>query len=173
MALNNSNLKTRRKKDGTPSKGYYTTQNPSKYIGIMPISYKSSWEFAFCRFCDINDKVVKWSSESLEIPYKLTNKIGQTENHRYYPDFYLEMISHTDKEKYDRLVIEIKPKHETLPPIQPIRQTLKMLENYEYSLNTFKKNIHKWAHTKEWCAKHNLKFIIITEDDLKKKGLIS
>jgi hypothetical protein len=148
-------------------------QNPDKYLGNpKEVIYRSSWEHAFCKFCDLNDKVRRWSAESLQIPYQITNNIGQTETHRYYPDFYLEMVANNDKEKYERLVIEIKPKSETEPPNQPKTHTLKMLENYEYSLITYKKNLHKWAYTKEWCERRNIKFIIITEIDLKKKGLI-
>lgn len=128
--------------------------------------------FFFCKWCDSNDKVLKWSSESLEISYQITNNIGKIENHRYYPDFYVEMINN-DPEKYDRFVIEIKPKSEIQQPSPPKRQTLKMLENYEYALKTYKKNIHKWAFAKEWCERKGLKFIIITEDDLKKRGLIT
>ena len=67
MGLNRARVNTQRKKDGSPSKGSYLIQNVEKYIGITPILYRSSWEFAFCRFCDMNDKVVKWSCESLEI----------------------------------------------------------------------------------------------------------
>jgi len=167
MARNRSSIGNKRYKQGK-----YLPQNLNKYIGQIPILYRSSWEFAFCKFCDMNDNVVKWSSESLEIPYQITNNIGQTETHRYYPDFYLEMVNSSDPEKHDRLIIEIKPKRETEAPSQPKTQTLKMLENYEYSLKTYKKNLHKWAYTKEWCEKRNLKFIIITEDDLKKRGLI-
>ena len=78
-----------------------------------------------------------------------------------------------DPEKYDRFVIEIKPKSEIQQPSPPKRQTLKMLENYEYALKTYKKNIHKWEFAKAWCERKGLKFIIITEDDLKKRGLIT
>jgi hypothetical protein len=171
MAFNRGKIKFQRKKDGTPSKGMYSPQNPIKYIGHLPILYRSSWEFAFCKFCDLNEKVIKWSAESLEIPYQITNKLMQVENHRYYPDFYVEMV--TDQiDRYDRLVIEIKPKHETILPIEQTTQSLKMLENYEYALKTYKKNLHKWAFSKDWCERHGLKFIIITEDDLRKKGLI-
>jgi hypothetical protein len=153
--------------------GLYLLQYPEKYLGNpRDVKYRSSWEYAFCKFCDINEKVRKWSAEGLEIPYKITNDKQEIETHRYYPDFYLEMITNGDLEKYDRLVIEIKPKTEVNPPKAPVKQTLKMLENYEYSLRTYKKNLHKWAFTKEWCEKRNLKFIIITEDDLRKRGLI-
>jgi len=153
--------------------GKYILQNIDKYLGNPTnIQYLSSWEFAFCKFCDLNDNVRKWSSEEIEIPYHISNDIGQTEIHRYYPDFYIEMIKNGDPEFYDRLIIEIKPKTETLPPKKPTKQTLKLLESYEYSLRTYKKNLHKWAYAKEWCERRNMKFIIITEDDLKKRGLI-
>jgi hypothetical protein len=153
--------------------GTYVLQNTEKYLGDpSKIFYRSSWELAFCRFCDMNDKIRKWSSEQIEIPYHISNGIGQTEIHRYYPDFYMEMVRDGDKEFYDRVIVEIKPKRSTYPPNPPKKKTLKMLENYEYSLKTYKKDIHKWAYAKEWCKKRNLKFIIITEDDLKKRGLI-
>lgn len=171
MGLNRAKVITQRKKDGSPSKGAYILQNKEKYIGLLPILYRSSWEFAFCRFCDLNDKVVKWSCESLEIPYKTTNSKGQVENHRYYPDFYVEMTAN-EPDKYQKLVIEIKPKHETQFPIKQKTQSLKKMENYQYALMTYKKNLHKWTFTKEWCERRGLKYVIITEDDLKKKGLI-
>ena len=165
MAINRAKLGNKKYKQGN-----YLLQNPNKYIGQIPVKYRSSWEQAFCKFCDLNDKVIKWSAEFLEIPYQIVNN-GQTETHRYYPDFYVEMKGN-DIEKYDRFVIEIKPKHELESPIQPVKQTLKMLENYEYSLKMFKKNLHKWAFTKEWRERRGLKFKIITEDDLKKYKLI-
>ena len=171
MGLNRAYTKATRKKDGSPSKGTFLLTNPDKYIGHLPVSYRSSWEFAFCRFCDMNLNVVKWSSEGLEIQYKITNDIGQIETHRYYPDFYVEMTTN-DPEKYERLLIEIKPKHETELPIPQKKQTLKILENYEYALRQYKKNLQKWAFTKDWCEKRNIKFVIITELDLKKRGLI-
>jgi hypothetical protein len=174
MSQNRTPLGNRRTKDNKNKykQGKYYLLNPEKYIGHPPILYRSSWEYAFCKFCDTNEKVKKWSSEGLEIKYQITNNNYELETHRYYPDFYLEMIQNGDPEKYDRIIVEIKPKSETEPPKPPKRQTLKMLENYEYSLNTYRKNLHKWAFTKEWCEKRGIKFIIITEDDLIKKGLI-
>lgn len=167
MSRNRSKIGNRRYKQGK-----YLLQNPDKYIGQTPVLYRSSWEFAFCKFCDLNEKVKRWSAEGLEIPYQIKNNNDQIENHRYYPDFYLEMIKNGDSEAYERFLIEIKPKAETEVPAKPKKHTLKMLENYEYALKTHKKNLHKWAFTREWCAKRGIKFIIITEDDLKKKGLI-
>ena len=169
MSMNRSQIS----KHSKYKQGNYLLQNPNKYIGSLPVVYRSSWEFAFCKFCDMNQNVIKWSAEGLEIPYKIANnKTQKVENHRYYPDFYVETVNNNDKETYNRMVIEIKPKSETEPPVQSKRQTLKMLENFEYAQITYKKNLHKWAYTKEWCEKRNLHFKIITEDWLKDKGLI-
>lgn len=167
MSRNRSRITNRKYRQGK-----YLLQNSDKYIGTLPILYRSSWEFAFCKWCDTNEKVKRWSAEGLEIPYQILNKEQKLENHRYYPDFYVEMTQNDDLEKYERYLIEIKPKSETQPPKQPQKQTLKMLENYEYALKTYRKNLHKWAFTKEWCERRNIKFVIITEDDLKKRGMI-
>jgi len=168
MSRNRSQISNRKYKQGN-----YLVQNPEKYIGSYPIVYRSSWEFAFCRFCDINQNVKKWSAEGIEIPYQIVNnKTQMLETHRYYPDFYIETINANDPETYNRLVVEIKPKSETEMPVPPKKQTLKMLENFEYAQMTYKKNLHKWAHTKDWCEKRNLHFKIITEDWLRSKGLI-
>lgn len=167
MSRNRAKLGNRKYKQGK-----YLVQNPQKYIGTTPVLYRSSWEYAFCKFCDMNENVIRWSAESLEIPYQITNGLGQIENHRYYPDFYVETIDPNNSETHNRLIIEIKPKSETSYPTPPKRQTLKMLENYEYSLKMFKKNLHKWSYTKEWCERRNLIFKIITEEWLKEKGLI-
>lgn len=168
MSRNKAKVGNKRYKQGK-----YILQNHEKYIGDPTnIIYRSSWEFFFAKFCDLNDKIKKWSCENIAIPYHISNDIGQTEIHRYYPDFYMEMIKNGDPEFYDRLIIELKPKSELSPPKKPAKQTLKMLENYEYSLRTYKKNLHKWAYAKEWCNRRNIKFVIITEDVLKNKGLI-
>src|SRR5574344_1296709 len=105
MSLNPGKLGNVRNKNGKNKykQGHYIPQNIEKYIGHTPISYRSSWEFAFCKFCDMNEKIVKWSTESVIITYQMVNKIGQTETHRYIPDFWGEMISPDDPEKYDRM----------------------------------------------------------------------
>jgi len=170
MSYNRSNIGNSK---GKYRQGYYILMNPNKYLGDpTKIVYRSSWELAFNKFCDSNESIIKWSAENIAIPYQITNDIGQVEVHRYYPDYYIEMITAGNKEKYDRLVVEIKPVAELSLPKKPKGQTLKMLENYEYSLRTFKKNLHKWAYAKEWCERRQLKFLIITDDFLREKGLI-
>ena len=68
MAINRAKLGNKKYKQGN-----YLLQNPNKYIGQIPVKYRSSWEQAFCKFCDLNDKVIKWSAEFLEIPYQIVN----------------------------------------------------------------------------------------------------
>lgn len=174
MSLNPAPLGNKKNKKGQNKyhQGKFFPQNSMKYIGNTPILYRSSWEFAFCKWCDMNDKVNKWSTESLEIPYQLVNGSGNIENHRYLPDFYVEMTTN-EQDKYERLIIELKPLKETIAPTQPIKQTQKILENYYYSVQSFKKNLFKWHFAKDWCEKRHMKFVIVTEEDLKKRGIIT
>ena len=78
------------------NQGYYNPQYPEKYIGPTPIIYRSSWEHKFMIWCDKNDKVLKWSSEPVEIKYwfRKTNKA-----HTYYPDFYFKQLQQDGSEK--------------------------------------------------------------------------
>lgn len=154
------------------NQGYFVPQNPKKYVGQTPIQYRSSWEKAFCVWCDLNEKVAKWSTESIVIPYQLSNPDGKIENHRYLPDFYVELICPNDPEKYDRMVIEIKPVKDTMIPQPPKKETMKMFENYAYAMKTYKINLYKWAHAKDWCERRHMKFVIITENDLISRGII-
>ena len=52
------------------AQGKYTLKNPEKYVGGRNPTYRSSWEFAFMRFCDMNENVSKWASEAVKIPYR-------------------------------------------------------------------------------------------------------
>ena len=67
--------------------GTYTVMNQSKYAGKGAPKFRSGWELAFMRFCDSNDHIITWSSESLAIPYRnpMTGKPT-----RYIPDFLIQ-----------------------------------------------------------------------------------
>ena len=67
--------------------GQYKPVNPMKYNGKVPIIYRSSWELRLCKFFDNNENVIKWTSESVVVPYY--NPITQR-THRYFPDFTVE-----------------------------------------------------------------------------------
>jgi len=149
--------------------GFYHPQNPHKYIGDPTnIKFRSSWEYAFCTFLDMNEKIIKWSCEQPVITYQdLRNKV-----HRYFPDFYYEILRNGDPQDYKKVIVELKPESELLPPKKPINESGKSLENYEYAVRTHIKNKLKWSASIEYAEKHGAEFIIITERHLKERGLL-
>ena len=89
------------------AQGRYSMKHPDKYLGNKTPLYRSSWEFAFMKFCDESPSVSKWASEAVKIPYKnpLTGKMTV-----YVPDF---MIQYTDaKGKQHAELIEVKPENQ-------------------------------------------------------------
>ena len=149
--------------------GLYTLIHPEKYIGNpLDIKFRSSWEGAFCRYLDTNDKIIKWGCEQPIITYSdLRGKV-----HRYFPDFYYEMLKNGDPSDLARVIVEIKPAVELEPPVKPKNETGKALENYEYAVRTHIKNKLKWSAASEYAQKTGMEYVIITENRLIKEGLI-
>ena len=84
------------------AQGSYDVINRAKYVGKGTPRYRSGWELSFMRFCDTNDHILQWASESIAIPYKhpLTGKMTQ-----YIPDF---LITYRSKmSSRDRAVVAI------------------------------------------------------------------
>ena len=139
-------------------KGKYKPTYPEKYLGDPTnINYRSLWERKFCKYCDLNDSIIKWSSEEITIPYRspIDNRI-----HRYFPDFYIKYRDSDGKIKNS--LIEIKPLKQTIPPVKPSRQTKKYLyEAYEYA-----KNQAKWKVAREFCEDRQWEFKVLTENEL-------
>lgn len=135
--------------------GAYTVMNPGKYAGKGVPKYRSGWELAFMRFCDSNDHIISWSSESLQIPYRnpLTGKPT-----RYVPDFLIQY-----RNKHNQVVtelIEIKPKKQSvLESKASNRDRAIVAVNYA-----------KWAAAQAWCKRNGLTFRVITEDDIFRQG---
>ena len=67
--------------------------------------------------------------------------------HRYYPDYYVEMVDGTKK------VVEIKPYNQTKKPIN---------ENC-WAAKEYAKNMCKWKAAKEFCDAKGYRFQILTE----------
>ena len=139
-------------------KGKYKPTYPEKYLGDPTnIIYRSLWERKFCKYCDLNDSIIKWASEEITIPYlsPIDNRI-----HRYFPDFYIKYRDSDGKIKNS--LIEIKPLKQTIPPVKPSRQTKKYLyEAYEYA-----KNQAKWKVAREFCEDRQWEFKVLTENEL-------
>ena len=139
-------------------KGKYKPTYPEKYLGDPTnIIYRSLWERKFCKYCDLNDSIIKWASEEITIPYRspIDNRI-----HRYFPDFYIKYRDSNGAIKNS--LIEIKPLKQTIPPVKPNRQTKKYLyEAYEYA-----KNQAKWKVAREFCEDRQWEFKVLTENEL-------
>jgi hypothetical protein len=106
---------------------------------------------------DRNPDIISWASEELIIPY-----ISPVDNrqHRYFPDFLVKMKTREGKTK--TVLIEVKPKYQTQPPIQKKRIT----KQYINEVATWGVNQSKWKAANEYCLDRGWEFLIITEDHL-------
>lgn len=139
--------------------GRYKVQNPSKYKGDHTrVVYRSLWEKACFKWCDRNDKVKKWSSEETVIPYFYE---VDKRYHRYFVDLTIVF------ENNETWLIEIKPKGQTRPPVYKGRKTKRYIsESIE-----FVKNQNKWKAATEYASDRGWKFVVWTEDTLRKLGI--
>lgn len=138
------------------AQGKFTPTNPEKYIGNRNPTYRSSWEWAFMRFCDNNPAIQKWASEAINIPYRDPFTGRQT---IYVPDFF---IQYTDKVgKVHVELIEVKPQNQTLYE--------KVGRNRNNKIQ-YAKNIVKWQAAQAWCRAKGIKFRVLNEQDLFHNG---
>ena len=117
-----------------------------------PIIYRSSYEKIFIQWLENNSKVKSWASECMAIPY--VNKLDG-ESHHYYPDFFVIM------ENGDQVLIEIKPKNQTVPPKT-------QFDPNGYAWKEYIRNRSKWAAAMEFCQKNGLLFKILTEETISR-----
>jgi hypothetical protein len=138
------------------AQGVYTPKNPEKYIGNHMPRYRSGWEFTFMQFCDNNNAVLKWASESLIIPY-IHPLTGKRTN--YIPDFFVVYQNKFGKQLAE--VVEIKPKKQSLIE----SRTASARDRAVVAINHA-----KWASAKAYCKQYGFTFRVITEDDLFRNG---
>ena len=137
------------------AQGVYKVQNVQKYVGNGSPRYRSGWELAFMRFCDSNDNIIQWASESIRIPYKhpLTGKLTN-----YVPDFFITY--RTKNNKVCAEVIEIKPKKQSV-----IEGKMSQRDRAVVAVN-----YAKWDSAQKWCQRQGIVFRVITEDDIFLNG---
>jgi hypothetical protein len=137
------------------AQGIYEVKNPAKYVGLGKPRYRSSWEMAFMAFCDSNDNIIQWASESVRIPYRnpLTGK--QTV---YVPDF---LVVYRDKNnRTNAELIEIKPSTQSsLTEARGRRDQAAVIVNQA-----------KWQAASQWCQRAGVQFRVITERDMFHNG---
>ena len=142
-------------------KGKFKPQNPHKYIGDPTnIIYRSSWEVILMDYLDKHQNIKRWSSEEIIIPY-FSPIDGK--KHRYFPDFFVEQ----EKEgKIEKILIEIKPKKQTVPPTKSLSPTGKITKSYLNEVKNWGINQAKWNSAIAYCNSKGWKFAVMTEDHL-------
>ena len=138
------------------AQGRYTLKHPDKYVGRKTPLYRSSWEFAFMKFCDENPNVAKWASESIRIPYKNPLKGRHS---IYVPDFFIAYSDRKGKQRAE--LIEVKPENQS------------MRENVGKSRHNqaqYIQNMAKWEAARAWCKQKGLYFRVISEKDIFHQG---
>jgi len=138
------------------AQGKYTLKNPEKYIGGRTPTYRSSWEFAFCRMCDTNENISKWASESIRIPYRhpFTGKYTI-----YVPDFFIVYGDRTGKQHVE--LIEVKPANHTFK---------EQLGRSQANKAHYVVNQAKWAAARQYCKQKGMYFRVVNEQDIFHQG---
>jgi hypothetical protein len=138
--------------------GYYQPKNEDKYTGdLKKVIYRSSWELTFMNFLDNNPSITRWCSEPFPIPY-VKPTTGRV--HRYYPDFFVE---YEDKDgNVKKELIEVKPLMQTRRTRSKNPKT-RLYEDIMYAIN-----IAKWKAAQQFCDDNDIKFRILTENEIYK-----
>ena len=146
-----------------PHQGKFHPSQPQKYAGNAEnIVYRSGLEFRMMRYFDATNAVVKWSSEEIIIPYIRPDDRLQ---HRYYPDFFIQVRQKDGKMKH--VLIEVKPSKQCAPPAAP--KTKRQHARFLNEALTYAVNEAKWNAAREWCAKCGAEFLILTETEIEGK----
>ena len=140
-------------------KGKFKVKNPQKYIGDSTnVIYRSLMELNFMKWCERSEKVLKWNSEEVVIPYISPM---DKKRHRYFPDFLIQ----TNK---GWTLIEVKPLVQTKPPKKILieKVTLKKKRRYVKAVKTWLVNEAKWNAAKKVCEVNGWKWSIMSEKHL-------
>lgn len=137
------------------AQGSYQIVNADKYVGKGTPRYRSGWEHAFMRFCDSNEHILQWASESISIPYR--NPITGKQS-IYIPDFLITYRTRTNQVVAE--LIEIKPKKQSIVESKAsARDRAIVAVNYA-----------KWDAATKWARRNGLTFRVINEDQIFRNG---
>lgn len=136
---------------------FYKPVNAQKYIGNGMPFYRSGMELKFMRWCDKNPNVLKWSSESVIVPYvsPIDHRV-----HRYFIDNAVVIKEGNVVKKY---LVEVKPESQTKPPSKHgnKKESTILYENATWLINN-----SKWEAAKKYAQSIGYEFLIITEKHL-------
>jgi hypothetical protein len=149
--------------------GRFKPQNPGKYKGDPTnIRWRSLWELKVMRRFDEHPDIVEWQSEEIAIPY-LNPVKGKTS--RYFPDFVIK--KRIGENKYQKIMIEVKPKKQTMPP-DPAKKhntpTGRVSRRFLNEAATYAINEAKWKAAQRYCQERGWIFTIMTETEINPLG---
>ena len=139
------------------NQGLFKPKNPQKYKGDPTnIVYRSGWELRLMSYFDLHGDVIWWASEERIIPYRspVDNRV-----HRYFPDFLVHLK--TRDGKHETVLVEVKPKAQTVPPKQTVKS-----KRYINEVMTWGVNQAKWKAAEDYCKDRGWRFQIFTEDHI-------
>lgn len=141
---------------GRFAQGKFETKNPGKYVGRRTPTYRSSWEFAFMKFCDENPSIQAWASEAVKIPFRspLTGKMTI-----YVPDFFIQYKTKKGKNMVE--LIEVKPDNQV---------TMESAGKSKHNQLAVALNMAKWEAARAYCKSKGLNFRVVTEKDMFHNG---
>jgi len=144
--------------------GFYTIQNPAKYMGdSSQIIYRSSLEYKFCLICDMSDSIIKWTSEPSEFNIQYFNPF-KSKMSLYVPDYFIKVKKQDQISKY---LIEVKP-------IQMMGLTPEDLSNNTKSGKQKVMNVilnrAKIKAAISFCQAHDIRYLMLTEKFFEKFG---
>jgi hypothetical protein len=137
------------------NQGVFEPENPEKYVGTYPITYRSAWELTFMNLCDKHPYVEQWASESIKIPYE-DPFTGKARN--YIPDFFITYCDANGAQHVE--LIEIKPLSQSIPEAARTRN----------DMDAITLNEAKWAAANAWCRGNGIRFRILTEKQLYRQA---
>jgi len=144
------------------SQGFFNPRNPHKYDGNHTnIVFRSSWEMAVMKWCDLNPSVLSWSSEEIIVPYYFD---VDEKWHRYFVDFKVKIrtTSHGDV----IYLIEVKPYDQVQRPKESKARTQKARARYQSECEEWIKNQKKWEAATQYAQERGWKFQVLTEREL-------
>ena len=137
------------------AQGKYTLKYPEKYVGRKTPTYRSSWEFAFMKFCDENPAIQAWASEAVKIPYR--NPL--TGRHTIYvPDFFIQYKTKKGKNMVE--LIEVKPDNQV---------TMETAGKSDIIQAHVALNMAKWKR-QDHAKFKGIGFRVVTEKDMFHQG---
>ena len=141
-------------------KGIYKVRHPEMYKGdVSKVEYRSNWEKQCFIWLDGNSQVEWWASEEFVVPYYYD---VDKKMHRYFVDLSIKWKSGK------LMLVEVKPKKQTVPPKTKSPKSKRSL-NEAY---TWIMNCNKWEAADKIAKDNGWEFVIWTEDDLKRFGIL-